>query len=111
MTGRSRCQVRVHRLTAPLALVLAFLVACGSDPSGPGRPTRSYLMGFSALPPRPDTAILLPTLTLAAQHADAGLIQLSIPWQTLLDGVPAPVEVRTVRLPLVDFYRGHGQAI
>lgn len=100
-----------HRLTAPLPLVLALLLACGSDPSGPPGPTRSYLMGFSALPPRPDTAILLPTLTLATQHSDAGLVQLSIPWQTLLDGIAAPVEVRAVRLPLADYYRGHGQAI
>lgn len=102
----------LHRLTAPLALLLGTLLAgCGSDSSGPGGPTRPYLMGFSAIPPRPDTAILLPTLTLAAQHADAGLIQLSVPWQTLLEGVAAPVEVRTVRLPLADFYRGHGQPI
>ena len=60
-------------------------------------------MGFSATPPRPDTAVLLPTLTLAAQHSDAGLIQLAIPWQVLLDGASAAVEVRTVRLPLVNY--------
>ena len=101
-----------HRFIAPIALALGVLLAaCGSDPSGPGRPTRSYLMGFSALPPRPDTALLLPTITLATQHSDAALIQLSIPWQTLLDGISAAVEVRAVRLPLADFYRGHGQPI
>jgi hypothetical protein len=56
----------------PLSLAL-LLAACGSDPSGPGGPTRSYLMGFSAFPPRPDTALVLPTLTLATQHSDAAL--------------------------------------
>ncbi len=101
-----------HRLLVPIALSLGILLgACGSDPSGPGRPTRSYLMGFSAIPPRPDTALVLPTLTLATQHSDAALIQLSIPWQALLDGVSAAAEVRTVRLPLANFYRGHGQPI
>jgi len=101
-----------YRLVAPIALGLAVLLGgCGSDPSGPGRPTRSYLMGFSAFPPRPDTALLLPTLTLATQHSDAALVQLSIPWQTLLSGVSAAEEVRIVRLPLADFYRGHGQPI
>jgi hypothetical protein len=101
-----------HRLHAPIALALAILLnGCGSDPSGPDRPSRTYLMGFSALPPRPDTAVLLPTLTLATQHSDAALIQLSIPWQILLDGVSAAEEVRAVRLPLADFYRGHGQPI
>ena len=91
-----------------MALVVG---ACGSDPSGPGRPTRSYLMGFSALPPRPDTALLLPTLTLATQHSDAALIQLSIPWQVMLDGISAATEIRAVRLPLANFYRGSGQPI
>lgn len=32
------------------------LLAGGSDPSGTAPPTRSYHMGFSAFPPRPDTA-------------------------------------------------------
>ena len=68
-------------------------------------------MGFSALPPRPDTAILLPTLTLTTQHSDAGLVQLSIPWTVLLGGIPAAEEVRVVRLPLANYYRGVGQPI
>jgi len=97
---------------APITLALGLLLsACGSDPAGPARPARSYLMGFSAFPPRPDTALVLPTLTLATQHSDAALIQLGIPWQILLDGVPAAEEVRTVRLPLANFYRAVGQPI
>jgi hypothetical protein len=100
------------RFRHPWALLAALLLAaCGPDSSGPDGPTRTYRMGFSALPPAPDTALLLPTLTLAAQHSDAGLIQLSIPWQVLLDGVSAPLEVRTVRLPLVNYYRGSGKPI
>ncbi len=101
--------MRLRHSSALLAALL--LAACGPDSSGPDGPTRTYRMGFSALPPRPDTAALLPTLTLAAQHSDAGLIQLSIPWQVLLDGVSAAVEVRTVRLPLVNYYRGSGKTI
>jgi hypothetical protein len=100
------------RFRHPWALLAALLLAaCGPDSSGPGAPTRTYRMGFSALPPRPDTALLLPTLSLAVQHSDAGLIQLSIPWQVLLDGIAAPVEVRAVRLPLVNYYRGSGKPI
>lgn len=92
-------------------LFAACLAACGSDSSGPANPTRSYRMGFSALPPRPDTAILLPTLTLTTQHSDAGLVQLSIPWTVLLGGITAAEEVRVVRLPLANYYRGVGQPI
>lgn len=100
--------LRFSSIALSLALLLA---ACGSDPAGPGRPTRSYLMGFSAFPPRPDTALVLPTLTLATRHSDAALVQLGIPWQVLLGGVSPAEEVRTVRLPLANFYRAAGQPI
>ena len=45
------------------------LVACGSDPSGTALPTRSYHMGFSAFPPRPDT-----NLDLAASPPPPGSV-------------------------------------
>jgi hypothetical protein len=101
----------VLRLPVVILLAAAAVAACGSDSSGPAAPLRGYRMGFSALPPRPDTAILLPTLTLATQHSDAGLVQLSIPWTVLLGGVSAGEEVRVVRLPLADYYRGAGHPI
>jgi hypothetical protein len=99
-------------LSGPFLLLLATAVAaCGSDGSGPAAPARSYRMGFSALPPRADTALLIPTLTLSTQHSDAGLVQLSIPWTVLLGGTSAAQEVRVVRLPLANYYRGIGQPI
>ena len=103
------CSV-LHSRLYPLLLAVT-VAGCGSDSSGPGGPTRTYRMGFSAFPPRPDTALVLPTLTLATKHSDAGLIQLSPPWTVLLDGTPAAVEVRVVRLPLADYYRAVGQPI
>ncbi len=93
-----------------LAGVLAGL-ACGDGGTGPGKPPRSFLMGFSAIPPTPDTTLLLQTLTLSTQHADAGLVQLSIPWTVLLMDTAAATEVRTARLPLVNYYRGSGRKI
>lgn len=96
----------------PFLLLLATAVAgCGSDGSGPTAPTRSYRMGFSAIPPRADTALLISTLTLTTQHSDAGLVQLPIPWTVLLGGTSAAEEVRVVRLPLANYYRGVGQPI
>lgn len=102
------------RLSARLTLSLisgAAVIACGGDGSGPGEKPRSFLMGFSAIPPSPDTTLLLQTLVLSTQHSDAGLIQLSIPWTDLLSGIPADSEVRVVRLPLVNYYRGNGHKI
>jgi hypothetical protein len=68
-------------------------------------------MGFSAIPPRPDTALLLPTLALTSAHSDAGLVQLGIPWQVLLADTSAATEVRVVRLPLVNYYRAQGKRV
>ena len=90
---------------------LVFLLAACGDGASPSGPTRSYLMGFSAIPPKPDPALQIPTLTATLQHSDAGLIQLSIPWTVLLAGTTAPTEVRQVRLPLVNYYRANGKKI
>jgi len=100
-----------HHLRRTLAAVAALLLACGGESSGPGEPTRSYLMGFSAIPPRVDTTLLFETLTLSSAHSDAGLIQLEIPYTVLLDDTAAATEVRVVRLPLVNYYRGQGHKI
>ena len=77
----------------------------------PDGPTRGLIMGFSAIPPRVDTTLLFETLALSSQHSDAGLIQLSIPWDVLLADTAAATEVRVVRLPLVNYYRGSGKQI
>jgi hypothetical protein len=93
-----------------LAVGILALAGCSHD-EGPAGPRRPYLMGFSAIPPSMDTALQIPTLQLAAQHSDAGLIQLSIPWDVLLIDTAAATEVRIVRLPLVNFYRATGKRI
>lgn len=103
--------MKAHHIRRTLPVMAALLLACGGDSSGPGEPARSYLMGFSAIPPRADTTLLFETLTLGSAHADAGLIQLEIPWTVLLDDTAAATEVRVVRLPLVNYYRGQGHRI
>lgn len=104
------CGLRAPRVFVVSLLVGMLLGGCSHD-EGPDGPARTYFMGFSAIPPKMDTSLLIPTLTLAAQHSDAGLIQLSIPWDILLADTAAATEVRIVRLPLVNFYRGSGMKI
>ncbi len=113
MATGSCWRVATRRWLLRLACVAAgtFAAAACGDSSGPGIAPRRYLMGFSAIPPTPDTALLLQTLTLSNSHSDAGLVQLEIPWAVLLSGVPADSEVRTVRLPLANYYRGTGHPI
>jgi hypothetical protein len=91
-------------------VVLGALVACG-DGSGPGRPPRSYWMGFSAVPPRLDTAILLPAINNWAPHADAAIMHVSPPWGAMIGGYSPAAAVDTVEVPLANYYRAKHLAI
>ena len=75
--------MREPRILGLAALTLLLSVLSGCDRDGPNSGGRTWFMGFSALPPSPDPAQQLPTLTKSAAHSDAGLIQLSIPWRLL----------------------------
>ena len=104
--------MKLIRASAVACCVVAMLFACGGgDNNGPSQPTRSYFMGFSAFPPRLDTSLVIPLLTLTTQHSDAGLIQVSVPWAVLLAGIPADSEVRSQRLPLANYYRSNGAKV
>jgi hypothetical protein len=92
-------------------MVLGLVLGACSDSSGPGGASRAFRMGFSPIPPKLDTALQTQVLQLTTQHSDAGLVQLGIPWTVLLADTAAATEVRVVRLPLVQYYRGTGRAI
>src|SRR5882762_8327520 len=92
-----------------LTTVGFFAVACG-DGSGPGLPPRSYLMGFSAIPPRFDssTANLIAAINNWIPHADAAIMHVSPPWAAMLGGASPDSAVQTVELPLAQYYRAKG---
>jgi len=87
----------------------ALAAACG-DGSGPGVRARSYLMGFSAIPPRFDssTANLIAAINNWVPHADAAIMHVSPPWAAMLGGATPDSAVRTVELPLAQYYRAKG---
>ena len=94
-----------------LLLLAVGLAGCGSD--GPGTPApqaspRTYVMGFTAIPPRPDTALAIRTVDLWATRADAGLLLYDPPWERLLAGDDAETLVRANELGLANYYRGKG---
>jgi len=95
------------------ALVLfsaALLGAACGDGAGPGLPPRTYLMGFSAIPPRFDTstANLIAAINNWVPHADAAIMHVSPPWAAMLAGATPDSAVRTVELPLAQYYRSKG---
>ena len=85
---------------------MAALMAC-ADGSGPGLPPRTYLMGFSAIPPRFDstTAYLISAIDTWVPHADAAIMHVSPPWAAMLGGYPPAQAVDTVEVPLANYYR------
>jgi hypothetical protein len=98
------------RRTIILAAVAA-TAACG-DGAGPGLEPRTFLMGFSAIPPRLDsTANVIAAIDNWAPHADAAIMHVSPPWAAMLGGATPDSAVRTVELPLANYYRAKGLAI
>lgn len=67
-------------------MLVAVLVAC-NDPAGPDAHTRSYRMGFSAIPPRLDFDLLVRALDMWSTRADAAIMHVSVPWKGLLQGL------------------------
>ena len=92
-------------------LALLVLLACGDGPSGPTGQTRSYRMGFSAIPPRNDQTILLQALELWSQRADAAIMHVSVPWAVLLDGISATEYVQQTQVGLANYYRAKNLTI
>ncbi|HJQ67113.1 MAG TPA: hypothetical protein VJ816_12080 [Gemmatimonadales bacterium] len=89
-----------------LLLIAGAALACDGS-TGPSGPPRTFRMGFSAIPPRFDQAVLLQSLNLwTSSHADAAIMHISVPWAALLSGIPAPQEVAGNELGLANFYRG-----
>ena len=87
------------------------VLACG-DGAGPAPAPRTYLMGFSAIPPRLDsTADIIRAINNWAPHADAAIMHVSPPWAAMLGGHTPAGAVDTVELPLANYYRAKGLAI
>lgn len=98
-----------------LALALmAFAAGCSKhSPTAPvpGAPTRSWFMGFSALPPRPDQTVTLQALFQWSTRADAAIAHADVPWDSLLAGVPAETLVVRSVWPLIQYYRGQHMTV
>ena len=91
------------------ALLLGVLAAACGDSTAPVRAPRTFRMGFSAIPPRPDQAVTLQSLNLwTSAHADAAIMHVSVPYLALLSGLTAPQEVRGNGLGLANYYRAKG---
>lgn len=95
-----------------LGFVFAALLAVGcSDSAGPAAPARTYRMGFSALPPRNDSTIVVAAIDNWAKHADAAIMHVSPPWAAMLAGHSPAGLVDTLEVPLANYFRAKGLSV
>ncbi|MEO8909032.1 MAG: hypothetical protein ABI408_02230 [Gemmatimonadaceae bacterium] len=66
---------------------------------------RSYMMGFSVIPPRPDLAIAVGSLDIWTKRADAAIMHLDVPWALLLAGTTPEDALRRDGVDLEHYYR------
>ncbi|HEY6809366.1 MAG TPA: hypothetical protein VI160_11325 [Gemmatimonadales bacterium] len=95
----------ILRRSVYAALVVA--AACG-DSAGPAPGPRGYWMGFSAIPPRQDSTIVIAAIDNWAHHADAAIIHASPPWAAMLGGISPVAAVDDLQVPLANYYRAKG---
>src|SRR6185437_6075819 len=95
-----------------LGFVFAAVLAVGcSDSAGPAAPARTYRMGFSALPPRNDSTIVVAAIDNWAKHADAAIMHVSPPWAAMLAGHSPAGLVDTLEVPLANYFRAKGLSV
>jgi len=108
--GLRRAIARVA-LQAMLVLALAGCGGGGGD-AAPAPPppaaTRTWMLGLSAFPPRPQVADVLRTIDLASQRTELLIIHEELPWTHLLAGMSADAIVQRDKVDLVGYARVRG---
>src|ERR1700754_276238 len=67
---------------------------------------RTYRMGFQNFSPKADLNTILTTLDTWTKRADAAIISIQVPWDSLYSGVSAQKYINNNFVSLVNYYRG-----
>lgn len=97
-----------HRFARAIACAVALAACNAKDPTArdPGA-TRTFRMGFSAIPPSANQAIVLANLDMWGKRADAAIMHVDVQWGAMLAGNSATVAARANALDLANYYRAH----
>jgi hypothetical protein len=88
-----------------LALLTTACPRATREPELSSGGARSYLMGFSVVPPKPDLGIAVRSLEIWTKRADAAIMHLDVPWALLLAGGSPEDALRKDGLDLEHYYR------
>jgi hypothetical protein len=91
-----------------MAVAATLLIGCARPAPPPevaSRETRSYFMGFSIIPPKPDLNVALKSLGIWSKRADAAIMHMDVPWALLLAGTSPEDALRKDGVDLEHYYR------
>ncbi len=91
-------------LLSSVAAALAIGCEKGTAPPDSNLTSRTFRMGFSAIPPDTTQASTFASLNQWTTRADAAIMHVSVPYSALLSGTSASTYVTIVDLPLANFY-------
>ena len=96
-----------------LAGVLAIAACTHTKDATSNQPgsTRSFRMGFSAIPPSGNQATVLANLDMWGKRADAAIMHVDVQWGAMLAGNSAVAAARANALDLANYYRAHNLPI
>lgn len=107
-TGMTRLLPCARSAGVTLFAVAIVSTGCPTSPSSVSTGTRSFRMGFSGFPPRPDVAQARAALDMWTQRADAAIFHVEPPWALLLGGGDLAGQIATEYGALASYYRGKG---
>ena len=108
---------RVRVLGACLLALAVLASACSKHATSPrasapaNAAARTYRMGFSDFPPMLTQESVLADLAAWSPRADEAIFHVSPDWASMLAGLSADTLVKTVHLPVADYYRAHGMTV
>lgn len=101
--------------TLIMVCVAAMCATAGCEQSpmpADGERSRTYRLGFSAIPPKPDVSVALAAIELwAGRRADAAIMHMDVPWEKLLSGKSAEVALQEDGIELAQHYRARDLSI
>ena len=111
LTLRERLLLDLRSIHFLLALVVLACASCTVDGTAPEDETpvepRTYAMGWSPIPPRLDTELLLRMVDSMAVVSEIAIVQEGVPWEALLAGAPMDSLVED-RAQITDFILARG---